>query len=169
MTNQQKWKRLCARLDEMGAYRRSLGKLSFDMSCCAPEEGMEQAGKDMAALGRRLHQLSHAPGYEKLLCELHADSDGLSELQQKAVEHLHKRYARGKNISEALSYEMSLASSRAYADWLRAKKASDFSQTRGISEPYLFFRNCTNLAFCSLLGSAAEYNTAVRIISSLLI
>ena len=130
MTNQQKWKRLCARLDEMQAYGRSLGKLSFDMSCCAPEEGMEQAGKDMAALGRRLHQLRHAPGYEKLICELYENSEGLDEVQKKAVEHLYKGYARGKNISAALSYEMNLAANRAYADWLRAKKASDFSMFR---------------------------------------
>ena len=39
MTNQQKLKKLFARLDEIDAYGRSIGKLSFDMECCAPEEG----------------------------------------------------------------------------------------------------------------------------------
>ena len=43
MSNQQKLKKLFARLDEIEAYGRSIGKLSFDMSCCAPEEGMGAA------------------------------------------------------------------------------------------------------------------------------
>ena len=45
MTNQEKWKRLSAILDEAEAYGRAIGKLNFDMECCAPEEGMEQAGE----------------------------------------------------------------------------------------------------------------------------
>ena len=50
MTNRQKLKKLFARLDEIDAYGRSIGKLSFDMECCAPEEGIAEAGEDMAVL-----------------------------------------------------------------------------------------------------------------------
>ena len=130
MTNQQKWRRLSRRLDEIAAYGRSIGKLQFDMECCAPEEGMAPAGEDMAILGKHIHKLTHAPGYEKLLEELHADSEGLSPVQKKAVEHLYDSYAREKNISAALSYEMDLAANNAYSAWLRAKKAADFSLFR---------------------------------------
>ncbi|MBO4832348.1 MAG: carboxypeptidase M32 [Oscillospiraceae bacterium] len=130
MTNQQKWKALCRRLDEIDAYERCLGKVNFDMECCAPEEGIEQAGEDMAILGKHIYKLTHAPRYTALLEELHADGEGLTAVQNKAVEHLYDRYAREKNIPPKLNYEMDLASNRAYGAWLKAKKAADFSLFR---------------------------------------
>ena len=130
MTNQQKLKKLFARLDEIDAYGRSIGKLSFDMSCCAPEEGMDQAGEDMAVLGKMIHKMTHDKRFEALICELHADSEGLTPVQKKAIEHLYDDYAKSKNISAKLSYEMDLADGKAYTAWLNAKKNSDFSQFR---------------------------------------
>ena len=114
MTNQQKLKKLFAILDEIDAYGRCVGKVSFDMECCAPEEGIERAGEDMAILGKRLYKLTHAPRYCALLEELHADSEGLTDVQKKAVEHLYDSYARVRNISAKLDYEMDLASNKAY-------------------------------------------------------
>ena len=130
MTNQEKWKELAGLLDEMEAYFRALGKLSFDMECCAPPEGMARAGEDMAVLGKQVHKLTHDPRYEQLVCQLHENGDGLTGVQRKAVEHLYDSYARGKNISADLSFEMDMATSRSYGDWLRAKKANDFSLFR---------------------------------------
>ena len=130
MTNQQKWKALSKRLDEIEAYGRCIGKVGFDMECCAPEEGIEQAGEDMALVGRRLYTLTHAKGFEGLVCALHADSEGLTDVQKKAVEHLWDDYAKVKNISAKLDYEVDLASNRAYGAWLKAKKANDFSLFR---------------------------------------
>ena len=130
MTNQEKWKELAALLDEMEAYFRALGKLSFDMECCAPPEGMARAGEDMAVLGKQVHKLTHDPRYEQLVCQLHENGDGLTGVQRKAVEHLYDSYARGKNISADLSFEMDMATSRSYGDWLSAKQAGDFSLFR---------------------------------------
>ena len=130
MTNQQKLKKLYGILDEVEAYGRCLGKMDFDMQCCAPEEGLEKAGEDMAIIGRRLYKLTHSKSFESLVCELHADDEGLSRVQKKTVEHLYDYYARNKNISAKLDYEMDLAGNKAYADWLKAKKASDFSLFR---------------------------------------
>ena len=130
MTNQQKWKKLSKQLDEIAAYGRVLGKMSFDMECCAPPEGIQKAGEDMSIVGKQLHKMTHNKRYESLIEELHADSEGLSPVQKKAVEHLYEYYSKSKNISAKLSYEMDLASNRAYGDWLKAKKLSDFSQFR---------------------------------------
>ncbi|MCR5663482.1 MAG: carboxypeptidase M32 [Oscillospiraceae bacterium] len=146
MTNRQKWKKLCARLEEIEAYGRVLGKVGFDMECVAPEEGLEQAGEDMSLVGRRLHAMSHAPAFQKLVCELHADGEGLTEVQKRAVEKLYEHYARTKNISAALSYEMDRAGSRAYTDWLKAKKASDFSLFRdSLAAQIDYTRRCAAL------------------------
>ena len=130
MTNQEKWKRLSAILDEAEAYGRAIGKLNFDMECCAPEEGMEQAGADMALLGKHIHALTHSPEYAALVGELHADGEGLSFPQRKTVEHLWERYEKEKNLTEEFDHAWSVAANRAYGKWLAAKKASDFSLFR---------------------------------------
>ena len=44
MTKREKRKELFERLDEIDAYDRCIGKVRFDMECCAPEEGIERAG-----------------------------------------------------------------------------------------------------------------------------
>ena len=130
MTNQAKLKKLFARRAEIEACWRSLGKLSFDMECCAPEEGLALAGEDIALLGKQAYKMLHDRHYEALLRELHADGEGLTPVQKKAVGHMYKSYAKSKNISAALSYEMDLAANRAYAAWLNAKKENDFSLFR---------------------------------------
>ncbi len=130
MTNPQKLNHLFAALDKIEAYSRAIGKMSFDMECCAPEEGLDLAGEDMAILGRHIHKLTHNKRYEKLIQELYEDGEGLSPVQKKAVEHLHDYWSRTKNISAKLSYEMDLATNKAYGAWLSAKKANDFSLFR---------------------------------------
>ena len=130
MTNEERIRALFSRLDEIEAYGRCLGKMQFDMECCAPPEGLEQAGEDMALIGKRVYALTHDKEYAALLTALHADAEGLTDLQKNAVERLYEDYAKEKNITADFSYEMDLAGNKAYADWLRAKKAQDFSLFR---------------------------------------
>ena len=128
MTNQQKFKKLCRMLDEIAVFRRAIGKLSFDQSCTAPEEGMAQAGSDMAVLSKTVFKLTHAKGFEKLIRELHADGEGLTPVQKKAVEHLFDSMEKSKNISAEFAYEMSVAFNAAYGEWLMAKRDNAFSK-----------------------------------------
>ena len=130
MTNQQKFDRLRKLLDEADVYARAVGKLDFDMQCCAPKDGMEQAGADMAVLSDRYFRLTHTKRYAQLVTELHADSEGLTPVQKKVVEHLYEAWEKEKNIPAKLNYEMSLAYNRAYSKWLEAKQAADFSLFR---------------------------------------
>ena len=69
---------------------------------------MEQAGKDMAIIGKRLHALTHSKTYEKLLCELHEAPDGLTDVQRKGIDSLYESYSKNKNISAKFSYEISI-------------------------------------------------------------
>ena len=130
MDNLKKLKQLHRILEEVEAYSRCLGKVSFDMECCAPEEGIEQAGKDMALVGQQIFKLTHSKKYERLVSELHENAEGLSPLQKKAVEHLYDDYSKVKNQTAKFSYEMDMVASKAYGDWLSAKKNDDFSQFR---------------------------------------
>lgn len=127
MTNKQKFNQLRKLLDAADVYGRSIGKLNFDMQCCAPPDGMEQAGEDIAVLGQQYYKLTHSKKYERLVTELAADSEGLTPVQKKTVEHLYERWQKSKNIDAKLDYEISIAESRAYSKWLEAKKTGDFS------------------------------------------
>lgn len=127
MTNQQKYKQLHKILDDAAVYARTIGKMDFDIQCCAPEEGLPQAGEDIAVLSQQYFKLTHSKKFERLVTELAAEHEGLTPVQQKVVEHLSDDWEKIKNIDAKLNYEMSLASSRAYAKWLEAKKESDFS------------------------------------------
>ena len=128
--NDTRWKKLSAILDEADAYGRALGKVSFDMQCCAPPEGMERAGADMAVLGKRLHALTHSKRYVSLLTSLHDDHGELTAPQRRTVELLWREYGRTKNETAAFAYKRDLAVAQAYGHWLEAKKASDYSLFR---------------------------------------
>lgn len=131
MNNRTRLKKLYELLDEMEAYARCIGKVQFDLECCAPEEGMEKAGDDMALLGKQLHKMSHSARYMSLVRELHDDPEGLSAVEKKAVDHLYDDLEKTKNLSAEFSYEMDKVFRRAYGDWLTAKKASDWSLFSG--------------------------------------
>ncbi len=125
-----RWKRFSAILDEEAAYGRALGKVGYDMQCCAPPEGMEKAGEDMAVLGKHLHALTHSKRYVTLLTDLHADPGELTPAQRRTVEQCWRAYAKEKNQTAAFAYKRDLAVSKAYGHWLEAKKTSDFSLFR---------------------------------------
>ena len=91
MTNTEKLNKLFEILNEAKAYRRSIGKLEFDLQCCAPSDGMEQAGEDMAILGKKYFELTHSDEYAKLLGELYENPQGLTPVQKRAVECLFDR------------------------------------------------------------------------------
>jgi len=126
MTNLEKLQKLYSMLDEIGAYRRIMGKAHFDMECCAPEEGIAKAGEDLAVLGKQLFALTHNPEYTALIVELHEDSEGLDPIQKKAVEHLYDGYKLTKNQTPEFAYEMDVAFNKAYGEWLTAKKADSW-------------------------------------------
>jgi carboxypeptidase Taq len=91
---------------------------------------MEQAGIDMAIVGKHLYQLIHCETCETLIRELHQDGEGLTFVQKKLVEHLYESYLKTKNQTAEFSFEMDQVANQAYAQWLAAKKAGDFSMYR---------------------------------------
>ena len=125
-----RWKKLTGILSEVEVYGRALGKISFDMQCCAPPEGMEKAGADMAVLGKRLHALTHSKRYVALITSLHDDPGELTAAQRRTVELLYREYSKTKNETAAFAYRRDLAASQGYGRWLEAKKKADFSLFR---------------------------------------
>lgn len=118
-------------LEEIHAYYRTLGKLSFDMECCAPKDGMEKAGEDMAIISKHVYTLTHSEKYINLVCELYKSNEGLTLAQKKTVDHLYEAYKKEEHITKELDYEANLVSGKAYSVWLEAKEKKDFSVFKG--------------------------------------
>ena len=131
MTNRAKLKQLFQILDQAEAFIRTAGKLQFDQQCCAPEEGMERAGEDIALVENMVHKLTHSKKYARLLTELHDDPEGLTDLERHAVDRRYADWCKTKNISADFAYQMDSAMARAYGAWLTAKKADDYAQFKG--------------------------------------
>ena len=131
MTNRAKLKQLFQILDQAEAFIRTAGKLQFDQQCCAPEEGMERAGEDIALVENMVHKLTHSKKYARLLTELHDDPEGLTDLERHAVDRRYEDWCKTKNISADFAYQMDSAMARAYGAWLTAKKADDYAQFKG--------------------------------------
>ncbi len=99
MDNSKKLKQLKKIIGEAEAYGRCIGKVDFDMQCCAPPDGMERAGEDMAVLGKQIHKLTHSKKYVQLVKDLHENGDGLTPVQKKMVEHLYEDWLKTCNQS----------------------------------------------------------------------
>ena len=146
MTNTEKITRLYEIQQELAAYGRAIGKLQYDMTCACPSEGMDQAGQDMALLGKHVFALEHSPETVGLICELQEDGEGLTELQKKFVDYLYIDYKKTKNFTPEFSYAFDCAKNAAYGKWLEAKKASDFSLFRdSLAEVIHFTREAVML------------------------
>lgn len=131
MTNRAKLKQLFQILDQAEAFIRTAGKLEFDQQCCAPEEGMDRAGEDIAIVQNMVHKLTHSKKYARLLTELHDDPEGLTDFERHAVDRRYEDWRKTKNISADFAYRMDSAMARAYGAWLAAKKADDYAQFKG--------------------------------------
>ena len=117
-------------LDEVDAYARIGGKVGFDMQCCAPPEGMERAGEDMAVLGQQIHKLTHSKKYVSLLNSLHEDPGDATPVQRRTIQLLWENWAKTKNQTAQYAFSRDTALTRAYGAWLQAKQKADFSLFR---------------------------------------
>ena len=132
--NEKNRKELYARLDEMDVYNRTLGKLAFDQECCAPPDGLDQAGADMAVIDKALFGLTHDPRYVQLVTQLHQDSTGLTAVQKTMVDKHYEAIQKNAGLTPEFSYELSCAVNQAYGTWLKAKRDNSFAEYRDTLE-----------------------------------
>lgn len=134
MSNSEKIAKLYKLLEEIEVYTRCLGRLGFDMQCCVPEEGLAQAGSDNAVLSQALYKLEHAAEFQNLLCELHEDSTGLTDIQKIMIERRYENYRKTVNRTPEFAYEMDCVLNKAYVAWMDAKTSNDYSRFRDTFE-----------------------------------
>ena len=109
-------------------YHHAEGILSFDLETICPKVAMEKQGETMAFLSSEAFKLVKSDEFIQSAEALYEGRGELDEKDRCLAEHLHREYARTKNISPGLQHEFTLASNRAYIDWLDAKNASDYEK-----------------------------------------
>ena len=119
--------RLNAFLDEEDLLDQAAHSVQFDMETLCPVKGMEQKGEVLSYLTNKIFLLRRLPEFLEAAAFLYDARDELDEFDRALVESIHRHEVRTRRITPEQDREFSRIESKAYADWLSAKKASDFS------------------------------------------
>ena len=114
-------------LDESEIYEHALSVMQFDMETICPEQAIEQEGETIAALSNKVFRLQRKQNFLKAMEYLYDRRDELCEQDALAVRLYYESYRKEKNITPALNHKFSRIFNKAFADWQKARAASDFS------------------------------------------
>ena len=120
-------KTVYATLEEVERYQHASRVLGFDQQTICPPLGMEEQGETSAFLSNKAFQLSKSKKFISAAEDLYAKRKSLNEWDRTLAESLHRDYLRNKNITPAMDKQFSLVFNKAFVNWLKAKKAADFS------------------------------------------
>ncbi len=127
--NQKKLKQLFLAARRDGSLCPAASARSVSIWSLRARRGIAQAGEDMATIGRQFHKLMHSKKYVKLICSTARGFEGLTEVQKRRSSTNMTSISSPRTRAQSLP-TMNLASSKAYGEWLAAKKAADFSLYR---------------------------------------
>ncbi len=108
-------------------YRHAAKVIGYDRETICPPKALEEEGKLTAFLGSEAFKLTKAEEFINAAEYLYEHREGLGELDRVMAEHLHRVYEKVKNITPEMNYSDSLIRSKAYENWLNAKRQADFS------------------------------------------
>lgn len=114
-------------LDECEIYGHALAVMQFDMETICPEQAVEQEGETIAALSNKVFRLQRKQSFLKAMEYLYGRQDELVEQDALAVRLYYERYLKEKNITPAMDHKFSRIFNKSFADWQKARAASDFS------------------------------------------
>ena len=102
--------------------------VQFDMETVCPPRGMELAGETQAYLSNKIFKIHRDPNFLVAAGWLYNHRDELNVYDRALAEQLHREDMKIRNITPEQDREFSKVYNKAYADWLKAKQSSDFSQ-----------------------------------------
>ncbi len=116
-------------------YEHAVHVLNYDMETICPPDAIEEQGGTMAYLETEGYRLIKTDEFitaaDRLYENRHGSGpeagDGLDEYDLALAERLHRDRQKTKYITPELNHEFALVYNKAFADWLKAKNASDFS------------------------------------------
>lgn len=99
--------------------------LAWDNEVNIPAKASGLRSRQMASLASLAHGKFTDSSFGALLRRLEK-MKSISELERKNIEHSLKDYKKSKKLSKAFVFKKSLAVSKAFDHWLKAKKANDY-------------------------------------------
>lgn len=123
------------RIRTVKSYEEAAGVLYWDLRTGAPKKGASQRSQTIGMLYSEAFKLTIAEEMGNWLEELSQPESfaSLSEMEQRAVEQMKRRYDRSKKIPSELYQQYVILTSEAENVWEDAKHAADFS----MFQPYL--------------------------------
>ncbi|MBP3218530.1 MAG: carboxypeptidase M32 [Lachnospiraceae bacterium] len=118
-------------LREAQNYEHAVHVLNFDQETICPPAGVEEQGEVAAFLQNQAYRLLKTDAFIQAAEKLYAHREALSEFDRVLAERLHRDYKKTKNITPELAHEFSLIYNRAFVNWSRARKESDFALFAG--------------------------------------
>ena len=126
MTNKQRIRYINKTIEKAELYYRLMGKVSFDMQCIAPKNGLKQASEDITAVSSIPFKLMHSKKFMNTVDELYDNHEGLNEYEVKLITNLYESKEKSKNITPKMQEKYQKATSDSYLAWLSAKEKGDY-------------------------------------------
>lgn len=113
-------------------YEYAANVVYFDFETAAPDMAREDEGDILDFLNNEAFKLMTLDKAKDLIVSLHDEIDKVSDpLDKILINNLYDDYLKTKNITPEFNLRMNKIFSKAYVDWLDAKKNNDFSRFAG--------------------------------------
>ena len=127
---EQKKKIIYDTLTECEKYSHAVHVLNFDEETICPEDAMEEQGELISFLSNKAFVLMKDRAFEEAVVTLHENNADLDDSDKPLIDHLYRDYLQTKNVTPEQDLAFRKVYSKAFVDWLSAKKAADFSLFR---------------------------------------
>lgn len=116
------------RMEHIRKYAHALAILSFDFETVCPKDGYDDQSQIIDFFSNESFKLLNDKEMQNLIVSLYEKKSQIeNELDKRLVEKLYKNYLKKKNITDEFDLEMNQVFSKAGINWLKAKKADDYS------------------------------------------
>ncbi|HLR38002.1 MAG TPA: carboxypeptidase M32 [Chitinophagaceae bacterium] len=114
------------KMQQIADIRNAAAVLNWDEETNLPEKGAAFRGKQLATLSTLAHDCFADKELGTLLQKLSTDTT-LNEVQKRNISKTLEYYQKNKKYSSKFVHQLSVASSRSYHAWIKARKENNFS------------------------------------------
>lgn len=130
---EQNYNKVCEKLKELNALQGIAGLLGWDEMVMMPSGATNARGSQKSALTGVIHDKKSDTELGALLRSLEDHSSQLDPVQKAVVRDALKQYVKDTAVPKELAQQIAKLDGEAYAAWVQARQAADFS----IFAPYL--------------------------------
>jgi len=125
------YQKYVAEMQKIADVNHTIAVLQWDKEVKMPTKGARFRGQQLSTLSGIVHELSTSDALGDLLENLYAKKDTLNPSEAKNIEISRDEYLKSKKYSVDFVKHRSEVISQAFQDWIKARKANDFSVFKG--------------------------------------